>query len=384
MLLPLLVDVPLQTHHQESHQDALDGANLQLRDLSLGVVEGDQEEVSGDEHSTNEDEVDLHLLLEQVVDSQVRGRLTSCEWRLDVVQRLEILLRAELSLFLASLVLRPIVSARLLAPVLGTILPHYQPAVEQVLAVHHSRVRDASVPPSLPLAEIPLPGHEVVLDPQGHVEVAVEMRVRHLEELMAHEGDSVLDVLGDLEVLLVPLVKVHIAFIDGDYLFDAQVIFVFRLRWINFVPELDIAEVEVIVGCKRDQWDQELPKLSLEDREEDLHPDCEAVDQASQSVEAQEDTMLAEDVLRAVLTCDADYEHQSCQDHLRHVDDLQVFYEVALGRPEVRSIASRALGVAGLVQQEQRESALDAQIGVLQLAALATADAADAQLQRLV
>lgn len=61
------------------------------------------------------------------------------------------------------------------------------------------------------------------------MKIPVEMSVRHLKKFVTPETDKILDVLCHSRVLLVPLVEVHVAVVDGNHFFQSQLVVILRL-----------------------------------------------------------------------------------------------------------------------------------------------------------
>ena len=118
---------------------------------------------------------------------------------------------------------------------------------------------------------VPLPFLHGFLDSHSEMQVAVEMRKWQVEELVTAKHNHLLHEVGSAGVLFIPLVEDLVALVDLEDLCASQSVVIFRLWWVEYVPELPILPIEIPLAREGDERDTHMPDLSiLEDGAEDL------------------------------------------------------------------------------------------------------------------
>jgi hypothetical protein len=212
------------------------------------------------------------------------------------------------------------------------------------------------------------------------VQIAEEVSVGHLEELMAHEHHHSFDVSSNGKVLFIPLVKVAIALVDKLYFAKSQFVFVLWLWWVDFVPKTNVEQVQVVICEQCNSWDSEVPHLSLHESEVKLSPNCKTVSNSSHGIERKQNAMLLVDIFRAVLSSNSNYKRKDEQNHAREVNDRKLTCRLALCSFEVCSEAFRTGSNTCEVVEKKGRHANFAHLLVFQLADQAATDATKASL----
>jgi len=232
----------------------------------------------------------------------------------------------------------------------------------------------------LPFRDVPLPDGKVILNTHCGMEIAKEVSVRHHEEFVTAELNNSAHVLSNIEVFLVPLVKVAVTLVNQLNFSESKLIVIIWLWRVKLVPHSDVEPVDVVVATKSDGRDGQHPKFTLKVREDELCPHRKDVGETCHRVEGEEDSMLAEHILGAVLASDGDDQCENHEDHDREVDDWELSCRLTLGSFKVLSVACWASTYASLIEQEQRLHADLAELLVFKQALLASTDATKASL----
>ena len=134
--------------------------------------------------------------------------------------------------------------------------------MERELAILHSLGSDCLFHVLLPLTNVPFPHHTIILYSDCEMQIAEEMSVGHLEELMTDKHHGSLNVFGDFKVLCVPLIEVEVTLVYFFHFFEEKVIIVVWLWWIKLTPKFDVLEVQIVVGKQRYEWYDYMPYVS--------------------------------------------------------------------------------------------------------------------------
>lgn len=188
------------------------------------------------------------------------------------------------------------------------------------------------------------------------MQVAVEMRKWQVEELVTAKHNHLLHEVGSAGVLFIPLVEDLVALVDLKDLCASQSVVIFRLWWVEYVPELVILPIEIPLAREGDERDAHMPDLSiLEDGAEDLEVHSQDVNDSSQSVEGDELPVVSlVQQLGAVLASVGNDCHQKGHDHQREVDDRHFGLFNTFILEECWSPLGRALSNTLFVVQEQK------------------------------
>jgi hypothetical protein len=103
------------------------------------------------------------------------------------------------------------------------------------------------------------------------VEIPVEVREWQVEEFVTAKHYNLLHEVSSPWVLFIPLVEDLITVVDCDNLFESESVVIFRLWWIELVPQQPILIIEIPLTREGDKRDTNMPDFSvLEDGAEDL------------------------------------------------------------------------------------------------------------------
>ena len=147
-----------------------------------------------------------------------------------------------------------------------------------------------------------------------------------------------------------------ITVVDCDNLFESESVVIFRLWWIELVPQQPILIIEIPLTREGDKRDTNMPDFSvLEDGAEDLEVHGEDVNDSSESVEGDELPVVSlVKQFGAVLASVGNDRHQERHDHQREVDDWYFSLFNTFILEECWSPLGRALSNTLFVVQEQK------------------------------